>query len=100
MRVQRLSYWRFADMTLIERVVIMNRFGAFRNSIRFLLRAEAKFTWWTQARTSRAPAPALWTVWKFSREFCTRVNFPSLFRAGLTIRVLCALAEKHPSQSL
>src|SRR5205814_5669150 len=40
------------------------------------------------AHTSRVPALVLWTVWKFSPEFCTRANFPSSFRADLTIRAL------------
>src|SRR5215472_1480676 len=42
------------------------------------------------APTSRVPAHALWTVWKFWREFCTQANFPSSFRAGVTIRALSA----------
>src|SRR5436190_8999499 len=40
------------------------------------------------AHTLHVPALVLWTVWKFSREFCTRANFPSSFRADLTIRAL------------
>src|SRR5436190_8648073 len=40
------------------------------------------------AHTSRVPALVLWTVWKFSPEFCTRAHFPSSFRADLTTRAL------------
>src|SRR5436190_19213434 len=40
------------------------------------------------AHTSRVRALVLWTVWKFSPEFCTRANFPSSFRADLTTRAL------------
>src|SRR4029077_11511640 len=45
------------------------------------------------AHTSRVRVLALSTVWKFSQEFCTRRNFPSSFRAGLTTRAWYGLAE-------
>src|SRR5437764_5286084 len=45
------------------------------------------------AHTSPVPALVLWTVWKFSREFCTRQNFPSSFRADLTTHACCGCIE-------
>src|SRR6476661_2546645 len=52
------------------------------------------------AHTSRARVLALSTVWKFSPEFCTRLNFPSSFRAGLPTRAWCLLAELADGSTL
>src|ERR1043166_9773337 len=45
------------------------------------------------ALTSRVPAPALVTALKFSQEYYIRGNFPSSFRAGLTIHASCESVE-------
>src|SRR5215216_6010008 len=46
------------------------------------------------AHTSRVPALALWTVWKFWPEFCIRANFPNSFRLGPTIRASSGSANE------
>ena len=72
----------------------MNYFGAFRNSIRFPLRAKAKFTSWTRARTSRARGRGLSIASRFSPASYTRKNFPNSRHAALKIRAVFASDEQ------
>jgi hypothetical protein len=78
---------------LIERAATMNCSGDLLVLVRFPLRITARYMSQMPAHTSRARALALWTVWKFSQEFCTRQDFPSSFPAGLTIGGLSELAD-------
>jgi hypothetical protein len=69
-------------------------FGAFRNSICFPLRAEAKSIWWTRVRTSPARDRGLSIALRFSPASWIRRNFPNSHRAVLEIRAVFALGKQ------
>src|SRR6266550_4875753 len=52
------------------------------------------------AHTLHVLVLALSTVWKFSPEFCTRLNFPSSFRAGPKMGALSALVNACNSSTV